>query len=40
MAADKSDIDCLEFINNLNNKSILVAADVKHHSIVGEKAGG
>jgi hypothetical protein len=40
MAADKSDIDCLEFINNFNNKSILVAADVKHHSIVGEKTSG
>ncbi len=39
MAANKADIDRFEFVFNLDNKSILVAADVEHHPVIGKKTG-
>jgi hypothetical protein len=39
VGADKADENCLQSVFNLDNKSVFIATDIEHHSIVGEKAG-
>lgn len=39
MAADESDVNRLQLIDDLDDKSILVATDIENNPIAGEKTG-
>ena len=39
MAANKADVDRLEFVFNLDDKPILVTTDVEYHPVIGKKTG-